>query len=416
MKRTCAGLLVGLSLIVGEIAAEAQTVLFGPREYAREEGKPKEIKDRFFLCSPGSTYTVVVQFGPGETKLDKEKGHGKKDKGHEAMITSAEIELNGRKVVSPHEFKRKGETIRKTVNLKEDNILEVELHGEPGGAVTVWIECEDCIKLSIDEPTAGTILSQPQALVRGRLTTKAPEIGITANGFLGHVNADAYAVMVALQAGENPLAVRATDACGGYASQTGSVYGAPSASPVRLQALPFSGLAPLEVKFEASAGFAPTEFRWDFEGDGAIDQQGSTLAKTAFTYPSPGLYFPTVTLTAGQGQSATASAIVNVLSKDQMDALLKGKWEGMKQDLKGGDLERALSYFERRARATYEKQFTALRPVLGEVGAEMGEIVLARLEEGWAEYEIIAARNGITSSFHLLFVRDHDGLWRIKVF
>jgi hypothetical protein len=416
MKRTCAGLLVGLSLIVGEIAAEAQTVLFGPREYAREEGKPKEIKDRFFLCSPGAAYTVVVQFGPGETKPDKEKGHGKKDKGHEAKVTSAEIELNGKKVVSPHEFKRKGETIRKAVSLKEDNTLEVELHGEPGGAVTVWIECEDCIKLMIDEPAPGAALDQAQALVRGHVVTQAPEVGIAAGGILGHVSGDAYAALVPLKAGENVLTVRATDACGGYASQTVTIHSTADKIPARLSPLPSSGLAPLNVAFEASAGFAPASYQWDLEGDGTIDQQGSTLSKTTFTYISPGLYFPTVTLTGPQGQSATATAVVNVLSKDEMDVLLKGKWEGMRQALKGGDLERALNYFERRSRATYEKQFTALRPVLGEVGAEMGEIVLARLEEGWAEYEIIAARNGITSSFHLLFVRDHDGLWRIKVF
>ena len=413
MKRTCAGLLVGLSLIVGEIAAEAQTVLFGPREYAREEGKPKEIKDRFFLCSPGSTYTVVVQFGPGETKLDKEKGHGKKDKGHEAMITSAEIELNGRKVVSPHEFKRKGETIRKTVNLKEDNILEVELHGEPGGAVTVWIECEDCIKLSIDEPTAGTILSQPQALVRGRLTTKAPEIGITANGFLGHVNADAYAALVPLQAGENLLTVRATDACGGHASQTVSVYDAPGAGPARLQTLPFSGLAPLEVKFEASAGFAPTEFRWDFEGDGTVDRQGSALSKTAFTYASPGLYFPTVTLAGNQGQSATAVGIVNVLSKDQMDALLKGKWAGTRSALLGGDIERAMFFFEEKTQTLYRPQFKALSPVLGEIGSDMSNILLDEIRDGAAKYAIISARDGVTYAHFLLFVKDGNGIWKI---
>ena len=46
----------------------------------------------------------------------------------------------------------------------------------------------------------------------------------------------------------------------------------------------------------------------------------------------------------------------------------------------------------------------------------MGQINLVRIEDNSAEYEIITTRNGVTYSLHLLFVKDKDGLWRIKVF
>ncbi len=429
MKRICVGLIVGLSLTAWQTPAQAQAVLFGPKEYVREEGKPKEVKDRFFLCSPGTTYTLVVEFGPGETKPDDDKGrHGKeqdagaapdgrpnshKGKGHEAGISSAEIELNGRKVVRAHEFKRKGETIRKTVSLKEDNALEVELHGEPGGVITVWIECEDCIKLTIDEPTAGTIFGQPQAIVRGRVSTQAPETGVAVNGILGQVHGGAYGAAVPLTSGENLLSVRATDACGGYVVQAVSVQGVPGGGAVRLQAMPASGLAPLDATFEAISGFAAADFRWDFEGDGVVDQRGPNLAKTAFAYPFPGLYFPTVALTGPQSQSAAAAAVVNVLSKDQADAMLKGKWEGMRRALTGGDIERAMRLFEEKARALYEPQFKALSPVLAEIAADMSSIILEEISDGAAKYEIISTRDGVDYSHHLIFVMDANGIWKI---
>jgi hypothetical protein len=129
-----------------------------------------------------------------------------------------------------------------------------------------------------------------------------------------------------------------------------------------------------------------------------------------------GLYFPKVTITDTQGNIYEETTIVNVLSREEMDALLKGKWDGMKGGLSQGDIDKAISFFEGGSQETYRNQFTALKPILNVIGNEMGQINLAKIEDDRAEYEIIAIRNGVTYSYHLLFVRDKDGLWKIKRF
>lgn len=43
-------------------------------------------------------------------------------------------------------------------------------------------------------------------------------------------------------------------------------------------------------------------------------------------------------------------------------------------------------------------------------------LYLVKIEDNSAEYEVITTRNGKIYSFHLLFVRNTNGLWKIKRF
>ncbi|MBI5892586.1 MAG: hypothetical protein HZB79_02860 [Deltaproteobacteria bacterium] len=126
-------------------------------------------------------------------------------------------------------------------------------------------------------------------------------------------------------------------------------------------------------------------------------------------YQQTGLYFPKVTITDTKGNTYTETAIVNVLSKEEMDVLLKGKWDGMKDKLSSEDIDNAINYFEEGSQKTYKEQFTALKPILNTIANDMGQINLVKVEDDRAEYEIITTRDGTTYSFHLLFVRDKDG-------
>jgi hypothetical protein len=46
----------------------------------------------------------------------------------------------------------------------------------------------------------------------------------------------------------------------------------------------------------------------------------------------------------------------------------------------------------------------------------MSQIYLVKIENDRAEYEIITTRDNITYSFYLLFIKDKNGLWKIKGF
>jgi GTP-sensing pleiotropic transcriptional regulator CodY len=99
-----------------------------------------------------------------------------------------------------------------------------------------------------------------------------------------------------------------------------------------------------------------------------------------------------------------------------MDTLLKAKWEDFGAALINSDIEDALELFEVNSREFYRKQFTAFYPILNIIGNELGNLQLVAIKDNRAEYEIIVTREDVTYSFYLLFVKDIDGIWRIRVF
>jgi len=109
------------------------------------------------------------------------------------------------------------------------------------------------------------------------------------------------------------------------------------------------------------------------------------------------------------------TTVVNVFSLQELDALLKAKWEGMKGALANQDIEGAMQNFTAAGKALYKKQFTALLPVLLEIVGELNaaQIVLASVEGNEAVYEILVRRDGTPFSFQLKFIKDSNGLWKI---
>ena len=56
-----------------------------------------------------------------------------------------------------------------------------------------------------------------------------------------------------------------------------------------------------------------------------------------FAYDTPGLYFPTLTVTDPSGAVHTATALVEVVNRAALDTLLQAKWLSMRDALRRGD-------------------------------------------------------------------------------
>ncbi|MCC7075750.1 MAG: PKD domain-containing protein, partial [Acidimicrobiia bacterium] len=87
------------------------------------------------------------------------------------------------------------------------------------------------------------------------------------------------------------------------------------APKVRVRVTPASGVAPLEVRFDALAssdpdGGAISVFRWDFEGDGTVDVEGPQ-ARVSHTYGA-GVYQARVTVVDDEGMSVSKTVRVRV--------------------------------------------------------------------------------------------------------
>ena len=141
-----------------------------------------------------------------------------------------------------------------------------------------------------------------------------------------------------------------------------------------------------------------------------------TEPKVTAQYQSPGLYFPKVTVTDNQGNTYTETTLVNVLSREEMDALLRSKWEGMKGALSQGNINEALNYFVKDSREEYREIFELLAPQLPALVSAMREINMVEIKGNMAEYYIKRFQRGVDISYFIYFMRDENGIWRISSF
>ncbi|MCK7513074.1 MAG: hypothetical protein MZV70_59675 [Desulfobacterales bacterium] len=77
----------------------------------------------------------------------------------------------------------------------------------------------------------------------------------------------------------------------------------------------------------------------DFEGDGVVDFTGTDFSDIQFTYPSEGIYYPAIHVTDNKGYTYTDTISIMVFSKQEIDGMLKKRWEDMKAALSRRDVE-----------------------------------------------------------------------------
>lgn len=107
---------------------------------------------------------------------------------------------------------------------------------------------------------------------------------------------------------------------------------------------------------------------------------------------------------------------VTVLSKTELDALLKAKWEGMKNDLSGGSIEGALKYFSANSQAEYREIFELLASQLPTLASGMREINMIGASGTVAEYYIKRFQRNTDISYFIYFAINEHGLWKIENF
>ena len=240
-----------------------------------------------------------------------------------------------------------------------------------------------------------------------------------------------FAAIIPLTQGQNSITATATDADGRTKEASITVITNDPKEQIRITVNPESGI--LMTRPDGTTGFDATmsaetsvpywidHYAWDTNGDGAPEKKtGHTETAITASYQAPGLYFPTVTVTDTLWNEYTETAIVNVIDRNALDALLNAKWEGMKAALAKGDIATAVSYFTSETKDRYQEIFTALLPQLPQFVQEMQEIQLIYMNSGIAKYRIrkneIYSGQTMAITYYIYFALDENGLWKIKKF
>src|SRR3970282_2610859 len=78
------------------------------------------------------------------------------------------------------------------------------------------------------------------------------------------------------------------------------------------------------------------------------------------TSSQPALYVASAVVTDSQGAQTNAAAIIQVFDRAQLDALLQGKWNALRDALSRADVAVAVSLFAQASRDAYQDQLGAL--------------------------------------------------------
>jgi hypothetical protein len=109
-----------------------------------------------------------------------------------------------------------------------------------------------------------------------------------------------------------------------------------------------------------------------------------------------------------------------VLSRTEVDRLLKAKWEGMKANLASQDVEGGLGYFLEPSRETYRQAFNIIVDELPQVVSGMQNIEAVYVTDDIAKYRISRVHDIdgslITIAYYIYFVKDIHGIWKISRF
>ena len=241
------------------------------------------------------------------------------------------------------------------------------------------------------------------------------DVGIVVNGLPGWLEGSAFTALAEIAPDTTEIVARAV-ASDGRTGRTTIPITVATAPALALAAMPWSGVAPLAVRFSLAAGTSVATVELDADSDGVTDVVGRTLDDQVVTYTRPGIYVARAVITDVGGAVSTASTVVRVFDAATLDAHLREKWRAMRDALRRGDITAGVSHIVQRRRADYERAFRLLSPSLPAIDSILTDVVPLRVRNAAATYEMRRLDDGLLTSFEVRFAIDGDGVWRVEAF
>jgi hypothetical protein len=274
------------------------------------------------------------------------------------------------------------------------------------------------LAVQVDSPSDGATITGPDATVTGTvINTTGAETGVTVNGVPATVSGSSFIVNhVPLQTGANTLTITATDANGLTSSAARSVTAA-AGNYIRITSNIESGVTPLDISLRLDGSFSIANPTVTASGPVAVTlTPGTNPTEFTATLTVEGTYTFTASAVGPDSQSYSDTVTVTVVSRQSLETILKGKWEGMKQKVITGDTQGAGPYFPLASRDMFQAIFTD--STIDSV-ARMNDITaieIYTISNGYAQGGLIRHDEDGVFSYPISFTKDELGLWRIYNF
>lgn len=323
---------------------------------------------------------------------------------------------------------RTGETV--TVTAATDGSFSALLAAEAGDSLSIVatdmagnasptgaVQVASDVSVTITEPQDGASITQNWVLVRGSL--EGPEnTGITVNGVVAVVHDGIFVANdVPLAAGTNTLTATATTLPGQTATDAVTITSQGETPILEVKALPSSGIAPLEVRFEYTFNSVETinTISIDFDGDGTDDfTTTDPAAELVHTYTTQGVFLVRLRLTDQQGTVHDTQVAIVVQDVAALDVMFKALWNDMNAALVAGDKATAMQFLTATAQAKYGPVFDALLSHMPEIIASYSPFQQVSISAEIGEYALTRIIDGQNRLFLVYFLKDSDGVWRLE--
>jgi hypothetical protein len=289
-----------------------------------------------------------------------------------------------------------------------------------GGTATasVSVDVYNPFTIEIISPVEGSTIGRPDVMVEGTiLHADGLETGVVINGVLAMVYENKFvANHVSLQDDIETIIVTVTDTEGATAQKTIPLNYNPVNAYITLNALPASGLSSFETRLKIDGTFSIQNSTVTDSDHGAIAYIETGIEEYKVQVSGEGFFYFTAQVTDAENITYTDTVAVLSQDRNQFDAFLKAKWEGMKTGLRDKDVNAAVHHIAGNKKAMYEYNFNLLIDHLPAIEAEFHGLTLVSMRDGIAEFALDSEQEGQRYSFYLLFVKDTDGIWRISFF
>lgn len=227
------------------------------------------------------------------------------------------VDINGSMTVSP--------TVTTTYTITASG---------PGGSASdsVTLTVISPIILEITCPLSGGTISRPDVMVEGTIVNSAgSETGISINGVVAMIYGNQFvANHVLLQEGENTITAVATDENGNTANASIVVSAETTGEYIKITPDTESGVSPLETILTVDGSFEMASVTIYYAGPASVDSfedLGDNEYRAAMS--TKGIYYFTAEVTDDQNNTYTDTVAVQVLDLNELDAMLKAKWNGI---------------------------------------------------------------------------------------